>query len=68
MGQNVIFHQYGVADKVLSLNSKIFVFMYNLYYSMSNLAPLVLSWRVATKQVTWQLSSKFLCSLSVRVT
>ena len=28
----------------------------------------VLSWRVAIKRVTWQLLSKFLCSLSVRIT
>ena len=28
----------------------------------------VLSWRAAFKRVTWQLISKFLCSLSVRVT
>ena len=28
----------------------------------------VLSWRAAIKRVTWQLSSKFLCLLSVRVT
>ena len=28
----------------------------------------VLSWRAAIKRVTWQLSSKFLCSLSVRIT
>ena len=27
-----------------------------------------LSWRAAIKRVTWQLLSKFLCSLSVRVT
>ena len=28
----------------------------------------VLSWTAAIKRVTWQLLSKFLCSLSVRVT
>ena len=28
----------------------------------------ILSWRAAIKWVTWQLLSKFLCSLSVRVT
>ena len=27
----------------------------------------VLSWRAAVKQVTWQLLSKFLCLLSVRI-
>ena len=32
------------------------------------LSDKVLSWRAAIKRVTWQLSSKFLCSLSVRVT
>ena len=31
-------------------------------------SDMVLSWRAAIKQVTWQLLSKFLCSLSVHVT
>ena len=35
---------------------------------MVNRQTRVLSWRAAIKRVTWQLSSKLLCSLSVRVT
>ena len=37
IGQDAMFHHYGVTDKVLSHNSKIFVFM---YYTMHVRPPL----------------------------